>query len=365
MAKQTINIGTIVGDGTGDGLRDGAIKINSNFDELYSAIQSSQLPSQSGQAGKFLTTNGTTITWGTPTVPTDISDLTDEQNLLDVIPSQVNNSGKVLTTNGTTLSWALVPSPIPSQAGNVGRFLTTNGSAVSWASPYPAQPGNSGKFLTTDGTTVSWGVLTEQINLAGLADVAVTSPTVGQVLKYNGSSWYNATDSIGDSLTIDDLTDVVVTNPSDGQVLKYDAGTSRWINSVDSTGSGSAVSRNTASSITSSLANGATGNLTITGHKGYVLYKIQTSAAAWVRIYVDTASRTADASRAEGADPNPSAGVVAEVITTGAQTILLSPGVIGFNNETVPNSNIQVAVTNKSGSTTSITVTLTLVALEG
>lgn len=365
MAKQTINIGTIVGDGTGDGLRDGAIKINSNFDELYSAIQNNQLPSQSSNAGKFLTTNGSALSWGTPVVPTDLSQLTDNENLLDIIPPQVNNAGRVLTTNGTSLSWVSVPSPIPSQAGNVGRFLTTNGSAVSWGSPYPAQAGNQGRFLTTDGTTVSWGTLAEQINLVGLADVAINTPVFGQVLKYNGSTWYNANDSIGDLLTLDNLTDVTITNPTDGQVLKYDAGNNRWVNAADSTGTGSAVSRNTASAIASSLAAGATGNVTITGYKGYVLYKIQTSAAAWVRIYADTASRTADASRAEGADPNPSAGVIAEVITTGAQTILLTPGVIGFNNETVPNSNIQVAVTNKSGATTSITVTLTLVALEG
>ena len=35
MAKQTINIGTTANDGSGDSLRDAAIKINSNFTELY------------------------------------------------------------------------------------------------------------------------------------------------------------------------------------------------------------------------------------------------------------------------------------------------------------------------------------------
>lgn len=35
MAKQTINIGTAVNDGTGDDLRTGATKINANFTELY------------------------------------------------------------------------------------------------------------------------------------------------------------------------------------------------------------------------------------------------------------------------------------------------------------------------------------------
>jgi plastocyanin len=38
MAKQNINIGTIVNDGAGDSLRDGAIKINANFNEVYSKL---------------------------------------------------------------------------------------------------------------------------------------------------------------------------------------------------------------------------------------------------------------------------------------------------------------------------------------
>jgi hypothetical protein len=38
MAKQIINVGTIVNDGAGDSLRNGAIKINSNFNEIYSKL---------------------------------------------------------------------------------------------------------------------------------------------------------------------------------------------------------------------------------------------------------------------------------------------------------------------------------------
>jgi hypothetical protein len=92
--------------------------------------------------------------------------------------------------------------------------------------------------------------------------------------------------------------------------------------------------------------------------------KIQTSAAAWVRIYTDTASRTSDASRSEGTDPLPGSGVIAEVITTGAETQLLSPGTIGFNNESSPTTDIYATVTNKSGISTNITVNLTILQLE-
>ena len=38
MAKQTLNIGSSANDGTGDSLRDGAIKLNSVIDELYTQL---------------------------------------------------------------------------------------------------------------------------------------------------------------------------------------------------------------------------------------------------------------------------------------------------------------------------------------
>ena len=127
---------------------------------------------------------------------------------------------------------------------------------------------------------------------------------------------------------------------------------------------GGLVTRQTLTGTTSSLANNATAELNIVGYKSYTLLKIQTSAAAWVRVYTDDASRDADVTRSEGQDPVAGSGVVTEVITTGAQTVLISPGVIGFNNDSTPNTNIYLSVTNRSGSTTSITVTLTAIRLE-
>lgn len=48
-----------------------------------------ELPSQTGQSGKFLTTDGSSASWAT----------------VDALPSQSGQSGKVLSTNGTTASW--------------------------------------------------------------------------------------------------------------------------------------------------------------------------------------------------------------------------------------------------------------------
>ena len=38
MAKQNLNVGSAANDGTGDTLRDGAIKLNSVIDELYTNL---------------------------------------------------------------------------------------------------------------------------------------------------------------------------------------------------------------------------------------------------------------------------------------------------------------------------------------
>ena len=52
---------------------------------------------------------------------------------VDGLPSQSGQSGKYLTTNGTTASWATV-NVLPSQTGNAGKYLTTNGTTASWNS---------------------------------------------------------------------------------------------------------------------------------------------------------------------------------------------------------------------------------------
>jgi plastocyanin len=131
-----------------------------------------------------------------------------------------------------------------------------------------------------------------------------------------------------------------------------------------SAGGGSLPSRVSPSQATSSIADGAVANLDITGFKGYALYTITTSAAAWVTLYTDGAARTADSARTESTDPAPDAGVIAEVITTGAQTVRLSPGAIGYNLETSPTTNIPVTVRNKSGGNAVITVAIEILQLE-
>lgn len=122
--------------------------------------------------------------------------------------------------------------------------------------------------------------------------------------------------------------------------------------------------RTDVSQTTGSIADDAAANIQFAGFKSYTLYEVQTSHAAWVTLYVNPATRTADASRNINTDPANGSGVVAEVITTGAQSQLITPATIGFNYDNPATTTIYAKVVNKSGSTQNITVTLTILQLE-
>jgi len=122
--------------------------------------------------------------------------------------------------------------------------------------------------------------------------------------------------------------------------------------------------RTDVSQTTGSIANDAAANIQFAGFKSYTLYEVQTSHAAWVTLYVNPATRTADASRPITSDPASGSGVIAEVVTSGAQTKLITPATIGFNYDNPVNTTIYAKVVNKSGSTQNITVTLTILQLE-
>jgi hypothetical protein len=241
--------------------------------------------------------------------------------------------------------------PTITQAGNTTTFVVVDNGLTRRISYLSFK-----NQVTTD--------IAAPIPLSALSDVNITTPTDGQVLKYNSSQskWIASSDLTGGGGT---------TLPSqtgnNGKYLTTDGANLSW-GTVSGTGNGGGVtglsSRTTAAATTTIITNDATENISITGFKSYSLLTVQTSAAAWVRLYTTSAARTSDSSRSQGTDPTPGTGVIAEIITTGPQTQLITPGVIGFNNDTSPTTTIYAAVTNLSGSSAAITVTLTLLQLE-
>ena len=164
----------------------------------------------------------------------------------------------------------------------------------------------------------------------------------GVVIKNNGSS-------VGTAGTINFSTNLDVSAISAGVVTVT-----------------SSNSRTNVSGTTGSVGAAATTNLNITAFKSYGLLKVGISSAAWVRLYVDAASRTSDATRSYLTDPVPGSGLIAEVRTetAGVSTFSMTPGVIGWNNDTTPATTVYAAVTNNESSAAAITVTLTVVKME-
>lgn len=331
-------------------------------------------PGHETDTGRFKIGDGTS-TWtalsyadaGGGSTVTNLADLAD-------VTATVPTSGQVLKWNGTAWAPAADADTNTDTTYTVSAEVATGGadirltSSTATTDAVKIAAGSNVTVTRTDASTITIASTASggATNLDGLSDVVLTSPTNGQVLKYNGTVWVNGTDlndGAGAPPALDDLSNVSITGASNGQVLKYNG--TNWVNDTDVSGGGSGLgTRASLAGSTSSLANGASGPINLTGYSAYALLKIETSAAAWVRVYVSEAARVADASRLQGVDPVAGAGVIAEVITTGAETVIISPGTIGFNDEGPVTTNIPMRVTNLSGSPAAITVTLTAIQLE-
>ena len=167
----------------------------------------------------------------------------------------------------------------------------------------------------------------------------------------------NAATASSVSTGITGLSDVTITSPTNNEVLTYTG--SGWVNSAVSV---TGLQGRATNSATVALANGAVGNSSINTGNTYALLKVETSHAAWVTLYSSTTARTNDSARARTTDPTPGSGVLAEVITTGAQSQWITPAVVGFSE--TQNNTTYIKIVNDSGSTVNLQVTLTYVKLE-
>ena len=229
----------------------------------------------------------------------------------------------------------------------------------------------SGLTMTSETLSADASAITVQEEGSSLSTAATTLNFVGSNVTASGTGAVK-TITISDSdtqLTTEQVQDIVgamFTGNTETNITVTYEDSDGTIDLVASGGSG-LDTRSTFTATTASLANNAAGNIEVTAHKSYALLKIKPSIAAWVTLYVDAASRTADANRVQGADPAPDAGVIAEVITTTAnEEIKMSPGVLGWHQD-AGNDGVDTVfckVVNKSGSTGTCTVSLTVVQLE-
>lgn len=165
------------------------------------------LPSLTGQTGKYLTNNGTDISWDNPPTGFDnpmttLGDLIVADSLGNAIRLARGTTGQFLSVLGNgSLGWANtldnpmttygdiiyggssgtptrlgIPASgyflgsngsvptwvqgnlVPTVSGQTGKWLTNNGTIAQWSSftMIPDFTGQNGKYLSTDGSNVSW-----------------------------------------------------------------------------------------------------------------------------------------------------------------------------------------------------------------
>jgi uncharacterized membrane protein len=140
---------------------------------------------------------------------------------------KIDNTDAVTSVNGQvgTVSLAVDDlSDVTITAATSGEVLKYNGSA--WVDASVAYSEVTGTPTNISAFTNDSGYLTtitgESIN--DLSDVTITSATSGQVISYNGSAWVNSAASSG---SLAGLSDVTITAATSGEVLKYNG--SAWV----------------------------------------------------------------------------------------------------------------------------------------
>jgi len=278
-----------------------------------------------------------------------------------------NNSNGVFTYTPPDLSGYLT-AEADTLADVTGRGATTNtnltfGGTTDFNNTIQVADNVVANFGASQDGRISYTSSTNRFYVrtpGGTADLILGAGTAIRITNENGltdRAVFTASGAtITGTLTAGGLT-YPTSNGTSGYVLTSDgAGNVSWT-------AGGLQSRAT-TSVTQSIVNGASADVSITAPSGYALLSIETSHAAWVTLYSDTSSRTLDAPRAITNDPLPGSGVLAEVITTGAATQKVTPGIICFNSAGAGQNTTYAKIENRSGSTNNITVTLTYITLE-
>ena len=196
MAYQSIGRGSTANDGTGDDLRAGAAKVNSNFSELYTLLG-----------------NGTNLT-------SDVVVLKDATQT--VTNKTINSSNNTLTVN---LSEASVTGTIAqfNSAMSDGNFVTDAGAVTL-----------TNKTINTDSNTITFDLADSNTSLIGTTAQFNSALSDGSfaTLAGNETLTNKTITASGNTITIsiDNMSDVDITTsaPTSNQVLAWD-GTSKFV----------------------------------------------------------------------------------------------------------------------------------------
>lgn len=310
VAADVSDFDSAVSSRLGTALKAGAnISVTAGGSGVYTiASTQTAIPSLSGNAGKALTTDGTTVSWSsvsgsvasvnskTGVVVLGAADLSD-------FPAQSGNTGKFLSTSGSALSWQSV-SVLPVQTGNSGKVLSTNGSSLSWVSSsvsllsdFPTQAGNASKVLSTNGSSLFWAAQTGTVSsVAGrtgtvtltssdLGDFPSLSGNTGKFLTTNGSalSWTSIASGV---TSVNGLTGAVNLTPP--LIVGFDEAVQDSVATLLKAGSNIGLfyddANNTLTISSTGGGSTATGVSSVNGKTGNVVLDIPTTASIDARV---------------------------------------------------------------------------------
>jgi hypothetical protein len=147
MTKLVINIGAQQNDGNGDPLRTAFTKINSNFTEVYSALDTKAVyPSQTNRSGKYLRTDGAQVTFES----VSYNDVNDKPS---IPAAQVNSDWASSTGVSAILNKPTIFSGNYTDLTNKPTIPTSFSSLVNGTAAISLT--STGALSFTDGTTQS------------------------------------------------------------------------------------------------------------------------------------------------------------------------------------------------------------------
>lgn len=194
----------------------GASSLSDLSDTNISSPSDGQLLKYDAESGKWINGSGGSAT---------VAELGDIQ---DVNLSNIAD-GQIIKWNATTSKWVNANLPtVPTKTSDL-----TNDSGFITQNDIPSIPSKTSDLQNDSGFITQNDIPSIPDDLNDLSDVNLSSPSNGQILKYNGTSgkWENGTGGGGGASALTDLSDVGISNPADGEILRYDNGD--WINSKD------------------------------------------------------------------------------------------------------------------------------------
>ena len=134
MSKQLINAGQSSNDGTGDTLRQGALKVNANFNEIYNSIGDGLTLNAPNSTGFALTagisTNSLNLNGQAPSYYLDYNNFTNTPSVLSVFTNDVGFTTDVVGASGFVAGGIITATSFQGDGSGLTGIATAVGSAV-------------------------------------------------------------------------------------------------------------------------------------------------------------------------------------------------------------------------------------------